>query len=121
MDKKGKKIFIADDDNDILQIMDLMLSTKEYQVETTSNAMHIFDNRQQLPDLILLDVWMSGIDGREICSQLKNNERTKNIPVVFISANSNIQSITKQYNADDYISKPFEMDYFLNKIDHLLS
>jgi len=88
---KRKKIFIADDDRDILQIMHLMLQTKPYAVETTSNAKNIFEFEKDLPDLILLDIWMSGVDGREICSQLKKNERTKNIPVIFISANSNIK------------------------------
>jgi DNA-binding response OmpR family regulator len=121
MNTKLKKIFIADDDKDILQIMHLMLQTKSYQVKTTSNAMNIFDQVEDLPDLILLDIWMSGVDGREICSQLKKNELTKNIPVVFISANSNIKNIAEQYHADDYIAKPFEMEYFLNKINELLT
>ena len=121
MDDKRKRIFIADDDRDILQIMHLMLQTKPYHVETTCNAKNIFDYREHLPDLILLDIWMAGIDGREICSQLKNNDLTKNIPVIFISANSNIKKIAEQYHADDYIAKPFEMEYFLNKIDYLLA
>ena len=117
---KRKKIFIADDDRDILQIMHLMLQTKAYDVETTCNAKKIFEFEKDLPDLILLDIWMSGVDGREICSQLKKNERTKNIPVLFISANSNIKKIAEQYHADGYIAKPFEMDYFLNKIEDML-
>ncbi len=117
---KRKRIFIADDDRDILQIMHLMLQTRPYDVETTCNAKNIFEFEKGLPDLILLDIWMSGVDGREICSQLKKNERTKNIPVVFISANSNIKKIAEQYQADGYIAKPFEMDYFLSKIDDML-
>jgi CheY-like chemotaxis protein len=121
METQQKRIFIADDDKDILQIMNLMLQTKPYQVETTCNAKNIFDYRKVLPDLILLDIWMSGVDGREICSQLKKNERTKDIPVIFISANSNIKKIAEQYHADGYIAKPFEMGYFLDKIDDMLS
>src|SRR5437868_2536361 len=121
MNNKTKKIFIADDDRDILQIMLMMLQTKPYEVEITTNPANIFNKVDDLPDLILLDIWMSGVDGREICGQLKKNERTKNIPVVFISANSNIKNIAEQYHADDYISKPFEMDYFLNKIDDILA
>lgn len=118
---KRKRIFIADDDKDILQIMHLMLQTKPYEVEVTSNASNIFNQVNDLPDLILLDIWMSGVDGRDICSRLKQNELTKDIPIVFISANSNIKKIAEQYGADDYIAKPFEMEYFLNKIDFLLS
>jgi DNA-binding response OmpR family regulator len=120
MNNKLKKIFIADDDKDILDIMNIMLQTRRYEVEATTNATDIFDYKEKLPDLILLDIWMSGIDGREICRQLKTNPLTKNIPVIFISANSSIKSITEEYNADDYIAKPFEMEYFLDKIDYLL-
>lgn len=120
MNSKQKKIFIADDDRDILDIMNIMLQTRKYQVEATTNANDIFKHNQKLPDLILLDIWMSGIDGREICRQLKASALTKNIPVIFISANSSIKNITEEYNADDFIAKPFEMEYFLNKIDCLL-
>src|SRR4051812_9043999 len=99
MDNTTKHIFIADDDADILQIISMMLNTQGYQVETSNNAYTIFNERTNFPDLILLDVWMSGIDGRDICSKLKANDATKNIPVVFISANSNIVEITRQFNA----------------------
>jgi len=64
---------------------------------------------------------MSGIDGRDICKQLKENERTKNIPVVFLSANSRINEITEEYQARDFIAKPFEMDHLLKKISTILS
>jgi CheY-like chemotaxis protein len=116
----AKKIFIADDDRDILDIMNIMLQTRKYEVEATTNGTDIFKYEEALPDLILLDIWMSGIDGREICRQLKSNTLTKNIPVVFISANSNIKNIAEQYQADDFIAKPFEMNYFLDKVDNLL-
>ena len=117
---KSKKIFIADDDPDILQIISLMLHTKQYEVETSSDANVIFNKREQMPDLILLDIWMSGIDGRDICNKLKEDIRTKDIPVIFISANSNIEAIAAEYKADGFVAKPFEMDFFLNKINYFL-
>lgn len=120
MNTKEKKIFIADDDQDILEILSMMLRTKNYEVLATSDANDIFNfNDKNLPDLILMDIWMSGLDGREICKCLKNNELTKNIPFIFISANSNIEEITKEYKADGYIAKPFEMQYLLNKINSI--
>lgn len=119
---KSKKIFVADDDPDILDIFRLMLKTKGYDVITTSNASELFDyTDEQLPGLILLDIWMAGQDGREICERLKSSDRTKDIPVVFISANSHIREITEQYHADDYIAKPFEMDFLLNKVAYYLN
>lgn len=122
MNTKEKKIFIADDDQDILEILSMMLRTKNYEVLATSDANDIFNfDDKNLPDLILMDIWMSGLDGREICRCLKNNEQTKNIPFIFISANSNIEEITKEYKADGYIAKPFEMQYLLNKINSILA
>ncbi len=120
MDKQ-KKIFIADDDADILTILRLMLKTKGYQIEISNNANDIFNyKKEDLPDLVLLDIWMSGIDGRDICTRLKQNEETNNIPVIFISANSRIKEITEEAGAQDYISKPFEMDFLLKKIHDTL-
>lgn len=118
MNTKGKKIFIADDDPDILEILSMILRTKNYEVQATADANDIFNfDDKNLPDLILMDIWMSGLDGREICRCLKNNELTKNIPFIFISANSNIEEITKEYHADGYIAKPFEMQYLLDKVN----
>lgn len=116
-----KKIFIADDDTDILTIIGLMLKVHGYDVISTTNANHIFDQQQNLPDLILLDIWMSGIDGREICKKLKEDPLFRNIPVVFISANTGIKEITGECGAQAFISKPFEMEHLVNKIRTLLN
>jgi DNA-binding response OmpR family regulator len=115
-----KKIFIADDDADILSILQLMLQTKGYTVHATPNANDIFNYDHDFPDLILLDIWMTEVDGREVCARLKENDLMKNIPVVFISANSGIKEITTQYHAQDCIPKPFEMLYLLNKVHNIL-
>jgi CheY-like chemotaxis protein len=115
-----KRIFIADDDADILSILQLMLQTKGYTVHATLHANDIFNYEDNFPDLILLDIWMNEVDGREVCARLKENDRMKNIPVVFISANSGIKEITTQYHAQDCIPKPFEMKYLLNKVHDIL-
>ena len=122
MEHEATKIFIADDDPDILEILQLMLRTRGYQVQVSHTANELFDLAQhELPDLILLDIWMSGIDGRDICARLKNDEHTKHIPVLFISANSNIEAIAKEYCADGFITKPFDMDVLLNKVNDMLA
>lgn len=122
MQQTGKKIFIADDDADILQIIAMMLQTRGYEVDISNNANDIFNyTGEELPALILLDIWMSGVDGREICARLKNSALTQHIPVIFISANSSIEQIAKDFKADDFIAKPFEMDYLLERISASLS
>jgi DNA-binding response OmpR family regulator len=121
MNNSAKKIFIADDDPDILDILKLMLQTRHYSVTTTTNANDIFNySSNELPDLVLLDIWMCGLDGRDICERLKKEKRTKDIPVIFISANSNIEEITKEYNANGFVAKPFEMNLLLDTIDKSL-
>ena len=121
MNIREKKIFIADDDQDILEIISMILHTKNYEIQATSDANDIFNlNDSDLPDLILMDIWMSGLDGREICRCLKNDDHTKDIPFIFISANSNIEEITKEYKADGYIAMPFEMQELLSKINSYL-
>ena len=115
------RIFVADDDTDILDILKLMLQTRRYHVIVSTTAKELFEySPDQLPDLILLDIWMSGIDGREICARLKKNETTRHIPLLFISANSNIQSITKECGAEGFIAKPFDMHMLLNKVSEVL-
>jgi DNA-binding response OmpR family regulator len=120
MQNNLKKIFIADDDPDILDIIKMMLQTQGYTVVISNNANDIFNYKDKLPDLILLDIWMSGQDGRDICKRLKENQLTKDIPLIFISANSNIEEITKKHHADGFIPKPFEMKHLLNVVNDTL-
>jgi len=118
MQQPMKKIFIADDEVDILDILKLMLKTHGYDVTATSDPNIIFNyDPSELPDVILLDIWMSGLDGRDVCRQLKQTELTKHIPVIFISANANIIDIAAECNAEGYIAKPFEMSHLLKTIN----
>jgi CheY-like chemotaxis protein len=122
MDNEVRRIFIADDDPDILDILRLMLQTRGYHVLLSNDGSELFEYaEEELPDLVLLDIWMSGIDGRDICARLKKSENTKHIPVLFISANSNIQAITKECGAEGFIAKPFDMEMLLNKVSDLLA
>lgn len=115
-----RKIFIADDDADIVEILKLMLQTQGYQVQTTTHAPDVLDCAGNLPDLIILDLWMSGNDGRDIFKRLRQQEHTKNIPVVFMSANIQLKEISGEYGVDDFIEKPFDMQYMLGKIKDVL-
>lgn len=119
-DEKHKKILIADDDPGILDAMTMMLEDEGYEVETTVDGATVQDMRETLPDLLLLDIWMSGMDGREICKRLKRQELTKCIPIIIISANKDTDRFAKEAGADDFIAKPFEMDDLLAKVARYL-
>ncbi len=74
------------------------------------------------PQLILLDVFLTGIDGLDICRQLKANPNTKDIPIIIFSAYPRVaQKVIYEYGADDFIAKPFEMEDLVNKVHSVLS
>ncbi len=116
INNKKKKILVADDDSGILDALQIMLEDNEYAVTVTIDGQTIYKMERDFPDLILLDIWMSGLDGREICRYLKQSELTRSIPIIMISANRDTEKIAKEAGADDFLAKPFEMDELLKKI-----
>lgn len=112
-----KKIIVADDDSAILDVIKIILEDEGYTVETTLNGAHVLEKAKKFqPQLILLDIWMSGEDGRDICRRLKENSATKQIPVIMISANRDMDKMSQECGADDCIAKPFEMSELLAKV-----
>jgi CheY-like chemotaxis protein len=65
------------------------------------------------PDLILLDIWMAGVSGLDVCRHLKARQDTKHIPIVMFSAYPNASSSALEAGADDFIEKPYSMDDML--------
>lgn len=112
----GKKILVADDDPAILDALQMILELEGYEVDTTADGQTIYKMKKEYPNLLLLDIWMSGHDGREICKSLKKDPLTKRIPVILISASRNLSNSAKEAGADDFIEKPFEMDQLLEKV-----
>ena len=111
-----KKVMIADDDPGIVDSLSMMLEFEGYEVTSTLNGASLLDMDNNLPDLLLLDIWMSGIDGRDICKKLKQQPHTSRLPILMISASKDIQSSAFEAGADDFLAKPFEMDELLQKI-----
>jgi CheY-like chemotaxis protein len=109
----AKRILVADDDPAILDVITIILEDAGYAVDTSRNGDISLGEQDTLPDLCLLDLWMSGRDGRETCKQIKTNDRTKHIPVIIVSANKDIEKISLQSGADAFLAKPFEMDELL--------
>lgn len=111
------RIVIADDDKAILDSLKLILEDENYEVETSLDGETLLKNRESWPDLILLDIWMSGTDGRDICMYLKKQKETRHIPIIMISANGDGKHIAKSAGADDFLAKPFEMQTLLTMVD----
>jgi len=117
LETKSKKILVADDDLAILDVMSTILEDKGYGVKKVDDGNVVEQAIEYLPDVILLDIWMSGMDGRIICENLKSNLKSRNIPVVLVSANSNIREILKNSKANDLLRKPFDIDELLEIVD----
>ncbi len=115
-----KRILIADDDAGITEAVKLLLEDEGYQVEVSLSGTEIKQLDQPLPALLVLDVWMAGEDGREICQYLKSQERTRAMPIILFSANQNVEQIAQEAGADDFLLKPFDLDDLLNKIEHFV-
>jgi DNA-binding response OmpR family regulator len=116
MNNQLKKVMIADDDSGILDSLLIMLEFEGYSVSTTLNGATLL-TMDEVPDLLLLDIWMSGTDGRDICKQLKQNAKTSNMPIVMVSASKDITQSALEAGADDFIAKPFDMDELLQTIE----
>ena len=117
MQSQKKKLLVVDDDADILEFLKVILEDEGYTVVTTDKDDYLERLQDDtLPDLILLDLLLSGKDGREIVKYLKTNEKTNHIPVIMFSAHPNAQAMTKNAGADDFVAKPFEIDLLLSKI-----
>jgi DNA-binding response OmpR family regulator len=117
MDTKNKKIMIADDDPGIVDAVEMLLEYEGYDVASTlDGSTTIPDMKEEQPDLLLLDIWMSGEDGRDICKKIKQDEAIKGVPVIIISASRDIRESAMEAGADDFLAKPFEMNELLKKI-----
>jgi len=112
------KILAIDDDHDIVEIMRMILEEEGFEVATLTNGLKVLDFiRTSRPDLILLDVMLGGVDGREICTQIKTDKEFGNIPVIMVSASHDLQQTLKLPNSPDgFIAKPFDIDVFVEKV-----
>lgn len=115
-----KHILIADDDLAIVDSLSMALNDEGFKVSSASDGYIIEAVNEHHPDLILLDLWLRHVSGAEICCQLKINKKTKNIPIIMISANKEIAEIARESKADDFLAKPFDIDDLLQKINQLL-
>ncbi len=117
------RIYVIDDDKDLLSVIKSLLLKKGFDVSTFSD----WDDAAKTvkitePQLILLDVFLSGIDGLEVCQKLKASPYTKHIPILLFSAFPKFaESAIRDYGADDFIAKPFEVEELVRKVHFVLS
>ncbi len=119
---RPRKVFIFDDNLEILELCTEILEDLGCTVRTspTTNAVETQLEEYQ-PDLILMDNWLPDLPGVEATRLIKSNETLRNIPVIYFSANSDIESLARRAGADDYLAKPFDVDHFETMVKKYLS
>ncbi|MGY6561332.1 MAG: response regulator [Luteibaculaceae bacterium] len=119
-----KKILIVDDEPNIILSLDFLMRKNKYQVFIARNGKEALEiARQQLPDVMLLDIMMPEVDGFEVCETLKNDEKTKHIKIIFLSAKSAEVDIEQglKLGASDYVTKPFSTKALVEKVNQLVN
>ena len=116
----ARKILVIEDDKDIRDAMQYALQEEGYEVTASEDSKILKNLADIAPDIILLDNWLtewkSDASGQQISLRLKSDEATRHIPVVIISAVSNIKEIAEAGLADDYLRKPFDLNDLLTLV-----
>jgi DNA-binding response OmpR family regulator len=119
--KHKPKILIVEDDIDILSVITMSLKEEGYEVEGTLDGDETIKRAETFkPDLVIMDIYLSGTNGKEICKKLKTDKKTKYIPVILISASTQLRSTVKECGADGFINKPFDNADLLYGVNNFL-
>ncbi len=103
------KIWIIDDELSMRKLLEWMLNKEDYEITLLANGKQLFEKlNETMPDLILLDLTMPGIDGFEICRHLKTNQQFQHIPIILITVSDSQKVLTQgiEAGADDFLQKP---------------
>ena len=122
MNKQQKHILVIDDDKGITDVIKIILEDKGFRVSVSTGSEQIeklIDKSK--PNLLLLDILMYGTSGPEIVKLLKNKTKTKNIPILMMSASENTKKIANSVGANGYLEKPFNIDYLVDLINKFLN
>ncbi|GAC1435743.1 MAG: hypothetical protein PVS3B3_34760 [Ktedonobacteraceae bacterium] len=106
----SQRILVIDDEESILEVVQIVLEGEGYCVQTSITSSILRTISPPLPDVILLDVLLSGEDGREVCRKIKADAQLQHIPVIMLSAHSDASKVADTSGADAFLEKPFDVD-----------
>ena len=121
--KQTSTILLVDDEPKVLELLSFRLRLLGYRVQVaTTGEEAVAAVEAEQPDLILLDVTMPGMDGLAVCSHLKRSVEYNTIPVLMLTARSEMEDVSKAVaaGADDYIVKPYDPEILQQKVQHLI-
>jgi DNA-binding response OmpR family regulator len=119
--KNKNKILVVDDDLDILSVVTISLKDQGYEVEGTLHGDEAITKVQKFkPDLIIMDIFLAGTNGKDICKKIKQTKKISAIPIILISASKQLRETVRECGANGFINKPFENADLLYGIDNFL-
>jgi two-component system alkaline phosphatase synthesis response regulator PhoP len=122
--QEAKKILIVDDEDGIVKLVKMYLEHNHYGVITANDGQEGLDKaKSDKPDLIILDLMLPKINGYKVCGLLKKDSRYSKIPVILFTAKTQEKDVKlgQEVGADAYLTKPFEPEVLLSKIDELIN
>lgn len=115
--KENIDVLIMDDDPDLCLLMETILKFSDYTIKSCSNANLFYQILETIePNVIVMDMLLSGKDGRDICRDLKSRESYKGTKILMISAHPDADKTCREAGADDFLVKPFDIDDFTSKV-----
>ena len=118
---KNTKIMVVDDNRDICELVEGLLSSEGYKVICCTNPLIAEELiKKENPQLLITDMLMSGVDGTTLTKTLRSNSSFSNMKVIMMSAHPQALSQSHEAGADEYIAKPFDIDELSNKVKEVL-
>lgn len=116
-----RKIFVVEDDQSIREVIELFLTSEGYTVHSFANIeeFNVRDLRI-IPDLYLFDVMLPDGSGLDLCSEMKSSEKNDGVPVIIMSAHAKLGQLELICEPDDFITKPFDIENLLKRIEKSL-
>lgn len=118
----NKSVLVIDDDPDILDAIKFFLEVEGYSVIISEKGEYISkldEKGSSLPDIIIIDLFLTGLNGGEISKTLKSKQHTRNIPILMISAHPKGKKVSMEMGVNDFLPKPFDISVLLGKIENL--
>jgi twitching motility two-component system response regulator PilG len=119
-----RKILIVEDEESLLKLESILLTSKGFEVRGATNGQAALDAiAQERPDLVLLDIMLPELDGFEVCRRIKDDEATRQIPVIMLTAKKSREDMDRgeKVGADWYITKPFKSAMVIETIQRFLA
>ncbi len=115
------EILVVDDNKEICMLVENILLSEGYEVESCYNPLEFHKYLERCkPKLIITDMLMSGFDGRTLTKEVRNFPETQHIKIMMMSAHPDAPEISKNIGVDDFLTKPFEIDDLVQKVENLL-